>query len=97
MVDSPQSAKPDREPMENTATSTLISFLPLTLMSLMMAIPANMLAKEKGRNVVLWTVLGAIPVVNFACFWFFIGAANLKLERKIDALLQAAGKTETAR
>jgi hypothetical protein len=24
--------------------------------------------------------------VNFACIWFFIGASNLKLEKKIDDL-----------
>jgi len=44
------------------------------------------LAKEKGRNVTLWTILGAIPIVNFFCIWFFVGAANLSLERKIDEL-----------
>ena len=44
--------------------------------------------KEKGRNVALWTILALIPVVNFACIWFFIGATNLKLERKIDDLIQ---------
>lgn len=83
--------------MENTTPNTLATFLPLIFMSLLMAIPAHMLAKEKGRNVTLWTVLALIPVVNFACVWFFIGAANLRLERKIDALLEAAGKTETTR
>ena len=83
--------------MENTAPNTLVTFLPLIFMSLLMAIPAHMLAKEKGRNVTLWTVLALIPIVNFACIWFFIGAANLKLERKIDALIQAAANTETAR
>lgn len=46
-----------------------------------------MLAKEKGRNVKRWTILGFIPIVNYFCFAFFIGAANVRLEKKIDELL----------
>lgn len=72
--------------MENSNPSIFISFIPLILMSLLMAIPAHLLAKEKGRNVTKWTILALIPLVNFACIWFFIGASNLKLEKKIDDL-----------
>lgn len=72
--------------MENSNSSIFISFIPLILMSLLMAIPAHFLAKEKGRNVTKWTILALIPLVNFACIWFFIGASNLKLEKKIDDL-----------
>ena len=77
--------------MENSSAS-IFAFLPLMLMSVLMAISAHLLAKEKGRNVTKWTILALIPLVNFACIWFFIGAANLKLEKKIDdltALLKA--------
>ncbi|NRR34410.1 hypothetical protein HSX11_29995 [Oxalobacteraceae bacterium] len=72
--------------MANSNPSIFISFIPLILMSLLMAIPAHLLAKEKGRNVTKWTILALIPLVNFACIWFFIGASNLKLEKKIDDL-----------
>jgi hypothetical protein len=72
--------------MENSNPSIFVSFIPLILMSLLMAIPAHLLAKEKGRNVTKWTILALIPLVNFACIWFFIGASNLKLEKKIDDL-----------
>ena len=64
-----------------------ISFLPMLLLSLLMAVPANMLARQKGRNVVLWTILALIPLVNFACMWYFVGASNLVLENKIDELM----------
>ena len=67
--------------------SPLLSLLPLLLMTVCIAIAAHFLAKDKGRNVLKWTVLGAIPIVNLACIWFFVGAANLRLERKVDALL----------
>ncbi len=73
--------------------SLLVSFLPLLLVSVALAFVAHFLAKDKGRNVGLWTVLGAIPVVNMFCLWYFIGAANLRLEQKVDKLLGAAPKS----
>ena len=78
--------------MDNTSASLLISFLPLILMSLLMAIAANVLAREKGRNITKWTILALIPIVNFACIWFFIGAANLHTERKLDEILKRLDK-----
>ncbi len=73
-------------PHQNDA-SVFVSLLPLLLMSVCTAIGSHLLAKEKGRNVLKWTILGAIPLVNFACIWFFVGAANLRLEKKMDDLL----------
>ncbi|WP_198972833.1 hypothetical protein [Xylophilus sp. ASV27] len=67
--------------------SLLASLLPLLLTSAVMGVTAFLLARDKGRNVTLWTVLGLIPFVNFLCFSFFIGAANLRAERKLDELL----------
>jgi hypothetical protein len=75
--------------------SPFLSLLPLLLMSLCMGVASYFLAKDKGRSPVKWAILGSIPIVNFACVWYFIGASNLRLERKIDALiaqLNAAGK-----
>jgi hypothetical protein len=57
-------------------------------LSLLMGIVAHLLAKEKGRNVILWTILGCIPVFNFAAMWFFVGASNLKLEKKLDEIIE---------
>jgi hypothetical protein len=56
-------------------------------MSLFTAIGSYLLAKDKGRNKLKWTILGAIPLINFACIWFFVGATNLRVERKIDQIL----------
>ncbi len=63
------------------------SLLPMLLLSVIIAVSAHLLAKEKGRHVMKWTILGAIPFLNFFCIWFFVGAANLKLERKLDELI----------
>ena len=65
----------------------IMDFLPLIVLSICFGFLANKLAKEKGRDVKLWTILGFLPLVNIICFWFFIGAANLKLERKIDEVI----------
>ena len=68
----------------------IVSLILPILMLFIFAIVSHMLAKEKGRNVVLWTILGFIPVVNIFCMWFFVGAANLRLEKKIDQLLKTS-------
>lgn len=80
--------------MENVAAQPdpLASIILPILMLLIFGIVAHMLAKEKGRNVVLWTVLGFIPVVNIFCMLFFVGAANLRLEEKIDRLFKETQK-----
>ena len=71
---------------------TIASLILPILVLFIFAIVAHMLAKDKGRNVVLWTILGFIPVVNIFCMWFFVGAANLRLEKKIDQLLKMSEK-----
>ncbi len=55
---------------------------------LMTGIAAYLLAKEKGRNVVLWTILGLVPIINFGAIMYFIGASNRRLEEKLDELLR---------
>ena len=74
--------------------SPLLGIFPLIMMSLPMGLTAYFLAREKGRKVVLWTILGFIPVINFFVMWFFVGAANLKIERKLDTLLERSGLHE---
>ena len=36
--------------------------------------------KEKGRDVLVWTLVGVVPFVNFIGLIFFVGAANFRLE-----------------
>ena len=67
------------------------SFARLILMLLVwMIIPAGLayfLAKDKGRNVALWTFLGAIPALNLVFLLYFVSAANLRLESKLDRII----------
>jgi len=76
---------------DSGAVGGILSFVPFLVISVTFGVVAFLLAREKGRNVQLWTILGVIPIVNFVCLWFFIGAANLRLERKIDQLLSQRG------
>lgn len=65
----------------------ILSFAPIIILSIGFSIAAGLLAKDKGRNVFLWVILGLIPIVNFWCMPYIIGASNLRLERKLDALM----------
>jgi len=68
-------------------------FMPMLLMSIGMAIPAGLLAKNKGRSVVLWVVLHLIPVVNFFCMPYLIGVSNLRFEKKLDSIMAKLDKS----
>lgn len=76
---------------EVVTPSPLLSLLPLVVMGVIFAIPAYMLAKEKGRNPWKWAILSLIPVVNWFCIWYFVGTPSTRLENKIDALLKLQG------
>ena len=69
-------------------SNVLLQFIPLGLLSICTTVLAYLLARDKGRNVKLWTVVGLIPGVNFFALSYFIGASNLRMERKLDQLLQ---------
>ena len=73
--------------MQPQTSDFIIQLIPMLAFSLGIIPVSYKLAKDKGRNVVLWTILGAIPILNIFCVWFFIGAANHRLERKLDELL----------
>ena len=80
--------------MENAVTQPdpLASLVLPIILSLLNGVIIHFLAKEKGRKVTLWTILGFIPFVNLFLLPFFVGAANLRLEDKIDQLLNASKK-----
>jgi hypothetical protein len=70
----------------------LLQLLPLAIVSVVFGFVSRALAKDKGRDVPVWTVLGFIPIVNMFVAWFFVGASNLRVERKLDAILRAQGQ-----
>ena len=64
------------------------------ILSMTFGVVAHLLAKEKGRNVILWTIIGCIPGINFLAMWFFVGASNLKLEKKLNDLIESQKRQE---
>ncbi|RZT95746.1 hypothetical protein EV201_0371 [Ancylomarina subtilis] len=70
------------------------AFLPLILIFLVIAIAVYKLAKEKGKNVALWTMLACIPIVNIISVIYIVGATNSRLEAKIDRLLKELDREE---
>ncbi len=78
--------------MGESTANPIMSLLPYLLISVIFGVVAHFLAKDKGRNIVMWTVLGALPFVNIFCFWYFVGASNLRTEKKIDELISMLNK-----
>lgn len=64
-----------------------LSFLPFLIALAPMVFICYRLAKEKGKNTFLWTVLGIIPYVNFFALAYLVGCANVVLDKKVDEIL----------
>ena len=78
--------------MQPSVESSLMSFIPLLLMSALFGVVGYFLSKDKGRPVLRWTILCAIPFANVFCLIFLVGSTSLRLEKKLDALLKAPGQ-----
>ncbi|TFB08819.1 hypothetical protein E3V08_02470 [Candidatus Atribacteria bacterium MT.SAG.1] len=62
-------------------------FLPTIIISIPIMFICRSLAKEKGKNVTLWTILGLIPGINFYSLLYLFGTSSTILEGKIDTIL----------
>jgi len=62
-------------------------FLPLVLISILLMFICRSLAREKGKNITLWTILGLVPAVNFYSLLYLLGAPSKVLEEKMDRIL----------
>ena len=59
--------------------------------SLLLALPAGFLAQEKGRNVVLWSLLALIPIINIAAIIYIVGTPDKRLLQVLNNLAQSSG------
>lgn len=73
--------------MEPSGDFNPASLVSLVITSLAFGVLGHFLARDKGRHLWLWTIASLVPVINIFCVAFLIGASNLRLERKLDALL----------
>ena len=66
----------------------LMSLLPMIVIGIPFALVAYHLAKEKNKNIALWTILALVPLVNAFAIPYLIGAQNVLLEKKIDRVVR---------
>lgn len=71
----------------------ITALLPIILIIIPIAILVNILAREKGKNVTLWTILACIPVINFISVFYIVGTTNSKVEAKMDKILEALNES----
>ena len=78
-----------------TQPNLLISLLPFIILMIPLIFIIRKLAMEKGRNVILWTVLACIPFLNFISLWYIVGTPNKRLEDKMDKILESLNKSDS--
>ena len=57
-------------------------FLPLALISILLMFICRSLAREKGKNITLWTILGLVPAVNYYSILYLPGELQVKYWKK---------------
>jgi len=70
--------------------SFIVIYIPVVLI-------CYMLAKEKGKDITLWTVLSLIPVINFFVLLYLVGTPNTALDKKVDRILNLLPKEEESK
>jgi hypothetical protein len=72
----------------------ILSLLPLIIIMIPMIFVIRTLAKEKGKDVILWTVLACIPLVNFIILPYIVGTPSKRLEDKMDRIIETLNRLE---
>jgi len=72
----------------------ILSLLPLIIIMIPMIFVIRKLAKEKGKDVILWTVLACIPIVNFIVLPYIVGTPSKILENKMDIIIETLNRLE---
>jgi hypothetical protein len=70
----------------------ILSLLPLIIIMIPMIFVIRKLAKEKGKDVILWTVLACIPIVNFIVLPYIVGTPSKILEDKMDIIIETLNR-----
>jgi hypothetical protein len=68
----------------------VVQFVPLSLISVVIAIFMAVAASKVGRSPVLWFILGVIPVVNFFFIWIGTWSVLIEVYRKLKAMERPA-------
>ena len=79
-------------PNGDPSNQGVISFLPMILVAIFTAFSSRFLAKDKGRNIGAWTIVGCIPMIGFFSLILLVGCSCLKTKEKLDKLLEQHDK-----
>jgi hypothetical protein len=72
----------------------ILSLLPLIIIMIPMIFVIRKLSKEKGKDVILWTVLACIPIVNFIILPYIVGTPSKIIEDKMDKIIETLNRLE---
>jgi len=72
----------------------LVALLPLIIIMIPMIFVIRTLAKEKGKDVTLWTILACIPFVNYILLPYIVGTPSKILENKVNEILKSLNKSD---
>ena len=72
----------------------ILSLFPLIIIMIPLIFVIRKLAKEKGKDVILWTVLACIPIVNFIVLPYIVGTPSKILENKMDIIIETLNRLE---
>ncbi|MFT3739827.1 MAG: hypothetical protein QM786_13810 [Breznakibacter sp.] len=75
-------------------TNPILSLLPMILIMIPMIFVIRGLAKAKGKDLTLWTVLACIPFVNFIVLPYIIGVPSKIQEDKMDKIIELLNKQD---
>lgn len=81
-------------PSAGTAGAGFGALIPLIIMMIPIILICYRLAKDKGKNVVKYTILSFIPLVNYFILAYLVGTPNLILDRKLDRILSLLEKKQ---
>ncbi len=72
----------------------ILTLLPMILIMIPTFFIIRGLAKAKGKDMTLWTVLACIPFVNFIVLPYIVGVPSKILEDKMDKIIELLSKQE---
>jgi hypothetical protein len=75
-------------------SNAFVSLLPMFIIMIPMIFIIRALAREKGKDVILFTILACIPILNFITLPYIVGTPSKILEDKIDKILETLERLE---
>lgn len=72
----------------------IASLLPMIIIMIPLIFIIRQLAKEKGKDMTLMTILACIPFINFIILPYIVGTPSKILEDKMDKIIETLNRLE---